>query len=277
MQSKIFKINKILFLCFLIVLFFFLFPITYTIEENNGQIKMFSSGHTSILYFNELTSNFNFDHFFFYKKIIYTDIGILNITNSPIKIQKGENLIQKQMSNSSAMVFYRDSTNLFNFENYYYNTTWLEDSIKLVDYFLNNIRSIDGNEYILYLGTNRSFQILPNVYIVNSLKDLAHELSHYFFGYQVKPDNDSYWHELLSEVNSVLFLRSISKYRYLNELELKTIGFYYEPYGKKVIEFLEYFNYDQEKIFELERYILSNYKSLNDEEFKNIISNFRFN
>ncbi len=37
---------------------------------------------------------------------------------------------------------------------------------------------------------------------------------------------------------------------------------------KKVIEFLEHFNYDQEKIFQLERYILNNYKSLDDDEFK---------
>jgi len=270
-----FKFNKLyFFLCLSIAIFFLLCPITYTIEVSHGQIKIFSTGYTTILYFDEITSNFDFDRFFFYKNIAFNDIEILNIINSSIKIQQGENLIQKQKSNSSAMVFYKDANNLFNFENYHYNKKWLEGNIKDVSTFLNNIDSMKDDQYILYLGSNRSFQILPNVYIVNSIKDIAHELSHYYFGYQVKADTDSYWHELLCEVNSMLFLRSISKYRYLNDLELKTIGFYYEPYGKKVIEFLEHFNYDQEKIFQLERYILNNYKSLDDDEFKNIIKMF---
>ena len=84
------------------------------------------------------------------------------------------------------------------------------------------------DQYILYLGSNRSFQILPNVYIVNSIKDLAHELSHYYFDIKLKLILIAIGMKLC-EVNSMLFLRSISKYRYLNDLELKTIGFYYEP------------------------------------------------
>ncbi|HOB15463.1 MAG TPA: hypothetical protein PLO45_03220 [Defluviitoga sp.] len=274
MQSNVFKTRYLLFFIFFsLIIFFLFFPITFTLEKK-GQIIIFSSGYTNILLFDELSFDFNNNKFFFYYKLPYHDIQILNIINSPLRMQKGENLIQKQNRKSSAMVFYKDSHNLFKFDNYYYNRKWLEAKVKDVSSFLHNIGPIEEKVYILHLEMYRSFQILPNVYIISSFKDLAHELSHYFFGYQVKADANSTWHELLCEVNSVLFLRSFSRYRYLKELELKTVGFYYEPYGKSVINFLEYFNYDQERIFELERFILKNYKSLDDKEFENIIKKF---
>ncbi|PNR92561.1 hypothetical protein [Petrotoga sp. 9PWA.NaAc.5.4] len=263
----------LIFSMFLLFFIFLVFPITLIIEED-GIIKIFSTGFTDIIFFDEIKETFFNKKFFFYDIINFEELGILNIRNSLLSIQKGENLIQKQNNKSSAMVFLNGKNDLYQFENYYFNKEWLKDWIVNADIFLKNIYEIEEPLYIIYGNYARSFQVLPKVYVITSYKDIVHELSHYFFGYKVKNQYDDNWAELLSEVNSMLFLRSVSKFRYLNEIELKSIGFYNEPYGKSVLKFLENFNYDEKKIFELEKYILLNFNRLDDSEFEKILETF---
>jgi hypothetical protein len=196
---------------------------------------------------------------------------LLNVQNGFLLRQSGDTLVQRQSNGSTAMVYFKNKNILYNLDNFFYNEKWLENWIVESKDFLENVSEIDEPMYILYMDQSRSFQVLPSIYVVNSIKDLVHELSHYFFGYKVKTSPKDTWHEILAETNSLLFLREVSPEEYLKELELKKTGFYDEPYGESVISFMERLDFDKEKIFDIERYILNNFDRLDDKRFENLV------
>jgi len=266
--------RSIYFIFFLLVLLFFLFfPIVF-INETENNIKIYSSGPVNINFFAEENDSFYRKTVFFYTEIPFKELSVLNVQNHSFLFQNGNNLIQKQAKPSTGTVFYKNSKELNLYNNVFYNELFLEKWIDKSITFLNNISEIQEEIYILYLNSDRSFQILPSVYIINSEKDLVHELSHYFFGYKITTSNIDTWHETLAEVNSMLYLREFLYEEYLKEIELKKSEFYAKHYGEDVLKFLEFFNYDTEKIFDFQKYLLKHYTHLNDEEFKELLEKF---
>lgn len=266
--------RSIYFIFFLIVLLFFLFfPIVF-INQTTNHIKIYSSGPVNITFFEEENGSFSTKSAFFYTEIPFNEISVLNVQNHSFLFQNGKNQIQKQNKDSTGMVFYKNSKELNLYNNIFYNELFLENWINRTITFLNNISEIQEEIYILYLNSDRSFQILPSVYVINSEKDLVHELSHYFFGYKINTSNIDTWHETLAEVNSMLYLREFLYEEYLKEIELKKSGFYAKHYGEDVLKFLDFFNYDEDKIFDFQKYLLKHFTHLNDQEFKELLEKF---
>jgi hypothetical protein len=266
--------RSIYFIFFLLVLLFFLFfPIVF-INETENNIKIYSSGPVNINFFAEENDSFYRKTVFFYTEIPFKELSVLNVQNYILLFQNGKNQIQKQTKDSTGIAFYKNSKELNLYNNVFYNELFLEKWIDKSITFLNNISEIQEEIYILYLNSDRSFQILPNVYIINSEKDLVHELSHYFFGYKINTSNIDTWHEILAEVNSMLYLREFLYEEYLKEIELKKSGFYAKHYGEDVLKFLDFFNYDSEKIFDFQKYLLKHYTHLNNDEFKELLEKY---
>jgi hypothetical protein len=257
---------------FVLFLFFFFYPVTFVDEEDNN-IRIFSTGLTKVIFYQDIEHSFIEKSIFFYAPIPFEEFALLNVQNGFLPRQRGDSLVQRQSNDSTAMVYFKSKNTLYNYDNFFYNKIWLEDRIVQSKDFLENISEIDEPMYILYMDQSRSFQVLPSVYVVNSVKDLVHELSHYFFGYKVKASSTDTWHEILAETNSLLFLREVYPEEYLKELELKKSGFYDEPYGESVISFMERLDFDKEKIFDIERYILNNFDRLDDKRFENLVEN----
>jgi hypothetical protein len=257
---------------FALFLFFFFYPVTLVDEEDNN-IRIFSTGLTKVIFYDDIQYTFKEKTIFFYEEIPFEEFILLNVQNGFLSRQNGDSLVQKQSNDSSAMVYLRNKNNLYHLDNVFYNEKWLENWIVESKDFLENVSEIDEPLYILYMNQSRSFQVLPSVYVVDSIKDLVHELSHYFFGYKVKTSPKDTWHEILAETNSLLFLREVSSEQYFEELELKKTGFYDEPYGESVISFMERLDFDKEKIFDIERYILNNFDRLDDKSFENLFEN----
>jgi len=255
---------------FILFLFFFFYPVTLVDEEDNN-IRIFSTGLTKVIFFDDIQYIFKKKTIFFYKEITFEELILLNVQNGFLLRQSGDTLVQRQSNGSTAMVYFKNKNTLYNLDNFFYNEKWLENWIVESKDFLENVSEIDEPMYIIYMDQSRSFQVLPSIYIINSIKDLVHELSHYFFGYKVKTSSKDTWHEILAEANSLLFLREVSPEKYLKELELKKTGFYDEPYGESVISFMERLDFDKEKIFDIERYILNNFDRLDDKRFENLV------
>ncbi|MDY6895233.1 MAG: hypothetical protein SVO01_07460, partial [Thermotogota bacterium] len=233
---------------FILFLFFFFYPVTL-IDEGDNNIRIFSSGLTKVIFYEDVRYTFKEENIFFYEEIPFEEFILLNVHNGFLLRQSGDSLVQRQSNGSTAMVYFKNKNTLYNLDNFFYNEKWLEDWIVESKDFLENVSEIDEPMYILYMDQGRSFQVLPSIYIINSMKDLVHELSHYFFGYKVKTSSKDTWHEILAETNSLLFLREVSPEEYLKELELKKSGFYAEPYGESVIFFMERLDFNKEKIF----------------------------
>ncbi len=257
---------------FILFLFFFFYPVTL-VDEEDYNIRIFSTSLTKVIFYDDIQYTFKEKTIFFYEEIPFEEFILLNVQNGFLLRQNGDSLVQKQSNDSSAMVYLKNKNTLYNLDNVFYNEKWLENWIIESKDFLENVSEIDEPLYILYMNQSRSFQVLPSVYVVNSIKDLVHELSHYFFGYKVKASPKDTWHEILAETNSLLFLREVSSEQYFEELELKKTGFYDEPYGESVISFMERLDFDKEKIFDIERYILNNFDRLDDKSFENLFEN----
>ncbi|MGY4687201.1 hypothetical protein [Petrotoga sp. DB-2] len=257
---------------FILFLFFFFYPVTLVDEEDNN-IRIFSTGLTKVIFYDDIQYTFKEKTIFFYEEIPFEEFILLNVQNGFLSRQNGDSLVQKQSNDLSAIVYLKNKNTLYNLDNVFYNEKWLEKWIVESKDFLENVSEINEPLYILYMNQSRSFQVLPSIYVVNSIKDLVHELSHYFFGYKVKASPKDTWHEILAETNSLLFLREVSSEQYFEELELKKTGFYDEPYGESVISFLERLDFDKEKIFDIERYILNNFDRLDDKSFENLFEN----
>ncbi|WP_147429942.1 MULTISPECIES: hypothetical protein [unclassified Petrotoga] len=260
---------------FILFLFFFFYPVTL-VDEGDNNIRVFSTGLTQVIFYDDIQYTFKEENIFFYEEIPFEEFILLNVQNGFLLRQSGDSLVQRQSNDSSAMVYFKNKNtlyNLYNLDNFFYNEKWLEELVVESKDFLENISEIDEPMYIIYMDQSRSFQVLPSVYVVNSSKDLVHELSHYFFGYKVKASPTDTWHEILAETNSLLFLREVYPEEYLKELELKKSGFYDEPYGESVISFMEWLDFDKEKIFDIERYILNNFDRLDDKRFENLVEN----
>jgi hypothetical protein len=255
---------------FIVFLFFFFCPVTL-VDEGDNNIRIFSTGLTKVIFYEDVQYTFKEENIFFYEEIPFKEFIFLNVQNGFLPRQRGDSLLQRQSSDSTAMVYFKNKDTLYNLDNFFYNEKWLEEWIVESKDFLENISEIDEPMYILYMDQSRSFQVLPSVYVVNSMKDLVHELSHYFFGYKVKVSSKDTWHEILAETNSLLFLREVYPEEYLKELELKKTGFYDEPYGESIISFMERLDFDKEKIFDIERYILNNFDRLDDKSFENLV------
>ncbi|PNS02095.1 hypothetical protein X928_01275 [Petrotoga miotherma DSM 10691] len=255
---------------FILFLFFFFYPVTL-VDEEDYNIRIFSTSLTKVIFYDDIQYTFKEKTIFFYEEIPFEEFILLNVQNGFLLRQNGDSLVQKQSNDSSAMVYLKNKNTLYNLDNVFYNEKWLENWIIESKDFLENVSEIDEPLYILYMNQSRSFQVLPSVYVVNSIKDLVHELSHYFFGYKVKASPKDTWHEILAETNSLLFLREVSSEQYFEELELKKTGFYDEPYGESVISFMERLDFDKEKIFDIERYILNNFDRLDDKRFENLV------
>ncbi|PNS00832.1 hypothetical protein X927_02395 [Petrotoga mexicana DSM 14811] len=264
--------KKTLLVIFALFLFFFFYPVTLVDEEDNN-IRIFSTGLTKVIFYDDIQYTFKEKTIFFYEEIPFEEFILLNVQNGFLLRQNGDSLVQKQSNDSSAMVYLKNKNTLYHLDNVFYNEKWLENWIVESKDFLENVSEIDEPLYILYMNQSRSFQVLPSVYVVDSIKDLVHELSHYFFGYKVKTSPKDTWHEILAETNSLLFLREVSSEQYFEELELKKTGFYDEPYGESVISFMERLDFDKEKIFDIERYILNNFDRLDDKSFENLFEN----
>lgn len=257
---------------FALFLFFFFYPVTL-VDEEDYNIRIFSTSLTKVIFYDDIQYTFKEKTIFFYEEIPFEEFILLNVQNGFLLRQNGDSLVQKQSNDSSAMVYLKNKNTLYNLDNVFYNEKWLENWIIESKDFLENVSEIDEPLYILYMNQSRSFQVLPSVYVVDSIKDLVHELSHYFFGYKVKASPKDTWHEILAETNSLLFLREVSSEQYFEELELKKTGFYDEPYGESVISFMERLDFDKEKIFDIERYILNNFDRLDDKSFENLFEN----
>jgi len=272
MKMNFYKKKRTLLVIFVFVLFlfFFFYPVTFVDEEDNN-IRIFSTGLTKVIFYQDIEHSFIEKTIFFYAPIPFEEFVLLNVQNGFLPRQNGQTLIQRQSNDLTAMVYFKNKNTLYNYDNFFYNKKWLGNWIVESKDFLENISEIDEPMYILYMDQGRSFQVLPSIYVVNSVKDLIHELSHYFFGYKVKTSSNDTWHEILAETNSLLFLREVSPEKYLEETELKKAGFYDEPYGEKVISFMERLNFDKEKIFGLERYILNNFDKLDDKGFEDLV------
>ncbi len=255
---------------FILFLFFFFYPVTLVDEEDNN-IRIFSSGLTKVIFYEDVRYTFKEENIFFYEEIPFEEFILLNVQNGFLLRQSGDSLVQRQSNDSTAMVYFKNKNTLYNLDNFFYNEKWLKDWIVESKDFLENVSEIDEPMYILYMDKSRSFQVLPSIYVVNSIRDLVHELSHYFFGYRVKASSKDTWHEILAETNSLLFLREAYPEEYLKELELKKSGYYDEPYGESVISFVERLDFNKEKIFDIERYILNNFDRLDDKRFENLV------
>jgi len=255
---------------FILFLFFFFYPVTL-VDEEDYNIRIFSTSLTKVIFYDDIQYTFKEKTIFFYEEIPFEEFILLNVQNGFLLRQNGDSLVQKQSNDSSAMVYLKNKNTLYNLDNVFYNEKWLENWIIESKDFLENVSEIDEPLYILYMNQSRSFQVLPSVYVVNSIKDLVHELSHYFFGYKVKASPKDTWHEILAETNSLLFLREAYPEEYLKELELKKSGYYDEPYGESVISFVERLDFNKEKIFDIERYILNNFDRLDDKRFENLV------
>lgn len=134
---------------------------------------------------------------------------------------------------------------------------------------------VENDIYILDLNIPRSFHVNPYVFFITNKRDIGHEISHYFFGGKIKSKTNDIWHEILSESLNMLFLKVYFPMYYENELELKFIGYYEEPYGKKVLSFMSIFDYNIQELIDLKRYLINNYNKMNDKKFYNIINNWR--
>jgi len=260
----------ILFMFFAIILFFLFYPLTFIDEEAN-HIRILSTGLTKVIFYEDIGYSFKERTAFFYEELPFEEFILLNVQNGFLLRQGGDNLVQRQSNHSTGMAYFKNKNSLYNFDNFFYNEKWIEGWIVESKDFLNSISEINEPMYIIYMDQGRSFQVLPSFYIIDSSKVLVHELSHYFFGYKVKTSSKDTWHEILSETNSLLFLREVSLEEYFEELELKKAGFYDEPYGESVISFMERLNFDKEKIFDIERYVLNNFDSLDDKSFENLV------
>ncbi|MDO7977133.1 hypothetical protein OF820_00775 [Oceanotoga sp. DSM 15011] len=266
------KKNKILklIIVFLIV-YLLLIPVTITIQKNDT-IKIYSTGFTKIFTFDYETENFKEKNFIFYTQEKIKPINIINIKNSFLRLQYGEKIIQKQKNINSALFIYNSKYDMKSNKNFYTNKKWIYDEIPLIENFYSYLPKFKDNIYILYQPFKRSFNIMPNIYIVNSKKDIYHELTHYYFpGIVKKSSLNDEWPEIIAESVSLLKLKQFDEMAYNNEINLKTLNFYVEPYGKKTLNFLELMNYSKNKTFNFLNYILNNYNKLNDEEFYQII------
>ncbi len=261
-------------LFFLLFCLFFL-PITFTFE-NYENIIIISSGFTNIIYFSENSEHFSNFKFIFYGKIKKEDFNVINYRNSFIRLYNSNSLLQKQNNKNSASFFYKFKDDLFLENMIYFNDEKIKNYVLLAsDFFEENLYQFDEKIFVIKKDVFRSFHVNPNVFIINNEKDLIHELSHYFFGNKIKSYEKDIWHEILSESVSMLFLEKFFPLYFENEINLKFSGFYEEPYGKEVLNFMRKFNYDFYKLFEFKRYLVGKYKKMNDKLFFEILNSWR--
>lgn len=269
--------KKIIFSIYIIIIIFVLFPINVVIEDKDSNLKIFSTGINVVFYKSDLDNNFKEKRFLFYDKINYKKYLILNYSNFSMRFTFSKNKIQDQFNKEEAYFFLKNQDDLFKDKNNYYSDTWmkypLENAISFFDKYFKNF--VFKNKYFLFSKYYRSFHVKPNVFFINNSKDFVHEITHSILDDNIKHENNDTWFEIVSEANSLLFLKETNNIKYLNEIELKEIGFYPQEYGKSVLDFVDKFDYNAQKIFDFEKYIMNNYKKINDNEFYKILENYK--
>jgi len=253
---------------FLVILVFLFYPITI-ITESSGRIKVYCTGMVRYFYFSDTQSSFSQGAGFFYKEFSYNNYAVLNAENSILRIEICHNAIQLQKEKETAYVFVSKDYLPFISEDTSFasNKKWLTDEAKDINDYFNGKVIIPSKMFVIYANIPRSFHISPYVIFVNSMKDMIHEFNHYTFGYYIKDGASDTWAEILCEINTLLYLKKKYPMLYESELELKSIGFYPQQYGSKVIEFYKHFNYDEAKIFNFESKLIDSRKRLNDTVF----------
>lgn len=269
--------KKIIFLANFIVLLLLFFPINLVIENENNELNIFSTGLNIIYYKSDKDNNFVENKFLFYKKIKYQDYLILNYSNYSLRFTYSDNKIQDQFNREQAYFFYSHKKELFNKQNIYFSKKWMEIPVfNAIDFFKVYIKDFNfSNKYFLMADNFRSFHVKPDVIFIYDTKDIIHEITHTLIDKKIAHQNSDIWPEIISESNSVLYLKLTNNLRYLNEIELKEINYYINPYGKDVLDFLKIFDYDIDQYGIFLNYILENFTYMNDENFKNIINLYK--
>ncbi|BBE31948.1 hypothetical protein OSSY52_20890 [Tepiditoga spiralis] len=257
-------------LLFIIIFILIFFPITIIVSDKDS-IKLYSTGINLIVL--NTKDTFKSNTFFFYKKIPYFNYAIINFKNSFLRFSNEKFLIQKQSKYNSAYVYFNKK--FYKYKNFYSDKKWILSTVDSISNILKKLSIPTQNLFFVYTE-NRSFHINPNVMFVNSKKDIAHEYSHYYFGNLIEHSSKDTWHEILCETNSLLYLKRNNMEEYLNEANLKTIGYYKFPYGKNILEFIKRFNYNFDKIIDFESFLTKNFKKLNDKKFNSILKKEEF-
>ncbi len=268
--------KKIVILINFIVLLFIFLPINIVVEDDNN-LKIFSTGINVLFYKTESDSNFVEKRFLFYDKVNYSEYLILNYSNFSFRFTFSENKIQDQFNKEQAYFFLKNQESLYENDSLYFSKKWLKHPItNSVEFLENNFNNKNlKNKYFLFSELFRSFHVKPNVFFINNKKDLVHEITHSIIDSSTDHERDDIWPEILSEANSLLYLRLTNRLKYENEIELKQINYYTYPYGVDVLSFIKEFDYNIKKIFEFENFIFNNFKKLNDKKFFNLIKSYK--
>jgi hypothetical protein len=147
------------------------------------------------------------------------------------------------------------------------------NSIKFFEMYVNEF--IFTNKYFLKADNFRSFHVKPNVIFINDKKDIIHEITHVIIDKNIDHETSDIWPEIISESNSVLYLKLTNHLRYLNEIELKQINYYIPPYSTDVLDFLKTFDYDIDKYSYFFNNILENFDYINDEIFNQLVKTYK--
>ena len=256
------KFKLVIFFILFIIVFF---PITIIISDKN-KIKVYSTGINLVVL--NTKGTFNSDTYFFYKSIPYSKYAIINFKNSFIRVSNKKFLIQKQTKYDSAYVYFNKK--IYQSKNFYSDKEWILKTVNDITVILKKLSIPKQKIYFIYTA-NRSFHINPKVMFVSSKKDIAHEYSHYYFGNLIEHKAKDTWHEVLCETNALLYLKKSNFEEYLNEVNLKTVGYYNFPYGENILKFIKSFNYDYNKVLEFEKFLIGNFKKLDDRKFNSIL------
>ncbi|SDC59225.1 hypothetical protein [Geotoga petraea] len=269
--------KKIVFSINLIVVLLVFFPINIVIENENNELKIFSTGINVIYFKTENNNNFVEDKFLFFRNIKYKDYLILNYSNYSSRFTYSKNKIQDQFNSKQAYFFYSKNNSFYNQENVFFTEKWMKEaifnSIKFFEMYVNEF--IFTNKYFLKADNFRSFHVKPNVIFINDKKDIIHEITHVIIDKNIDHETSDIWPEIISESNSVLYLKLTNHLRYLNEIELKQINYYIPPYSTDVLDFLKTFDYDIDKYSYFFNNILENFDYINDEIFNQLVKTYK--
>jgi len=257
---------------FLVILVLLFYPITF-ITEFSGTVRIYCSGMLRYFYFSDEQTSFSQGVGFFYKEFLYDDYAVLNTENSIFRINRCDNAVQIQKEKETAYVFVSKDYLSFTSEDtsFVCNKKWLAEEAKDInDYFREKV-IFPSKMFVIYANIPRSFHISPYVIFVNSIKDMIHEFNHYTFGYYIKDGVSDTWAEILCETNTLLYLKKKYPMLYESELELKSIGFYPQEYGSKVMDFYKKFNCEEIKIFSFEKSLIDSQKKMNDKVFYSLL------
>lgn len=269
--------KKIVFLINFFILIIIFFPINIVIEDKNNDLKIFSTGINVIYYKNEQMNNFSEKKFLFYNSIKYDEYLILNYSNYSTRFTFSNYKIQDQFNKQQAYFFHKDKEGFYKKNDVYYTNKWLKtpifNSFNFFKLFIDDISF--KNKYFLFTDQFRSFHVKPDVIFISNVKDIVHEISHSLIDSKIDHETNDIWPELISEANSLMYLKLTNELKYLNEVELKQINYYVPPYSRDILNFLDNFDYDIKTYTYFLKHLFDDYDYMNDDIFNEVIHKFK--